>query len=141
MKEKASIGIRNIVWITILIITIIVGGIIYSKYNYHDFTKSVRERGISTFSRDQNIKYSDERKSYRLENKEYNDIMFYKTIQVKKNTPYRVTCMVKTLNVENENQINTGGAQVGIVDTTECSKSVVRNIRLDESDFFISFEE
>jgi len=124
MEEKSHISVGNIVTTIILIIVIVVGGIIYSKYNYNDFTKSVRERGKTSFSRDADVKYS-KMKSYKIENTEYNDAMFYENIQVKKNTPYKVTCMVKTENVENENQIYTGGAQIGIVNSLECSKSII----------------
>lgn len=124
MGEKPHISMKNIVAIIILIITIVVGGAFYSKYNYHDYTKSVREKGKTSFSRDGNVKYS-KTKSYKIENREYNDAMFYKTIQVKPNTPYRITCKVKTENVNTETGKYYGGAQISIKDTTECSKSVI----------------
>lgn len=114
---------KNIVSIIILIITLVIGGSVYSKYNYNDFTKSVREKGKTSFSRDSNIKYSDS-KSYKVKNTEYNDAMFYKNVEVEPNTPYRVTCMVKTENVVNQEEKYFGGAQIAIKDTTECSKSV-----------------
>jgi hypothetical protein len=47
------------------------------------------------------VKYSKS-SSYKIENKEYNDAMFSMHVEVTPNTPYRVTCMVKTENVENE---------------------------------------
>lgn len=115
---------KNIISIIIIFIVLIVGLVIYSKYNYHDFTKSVREKGKTSFSRDADIKCS-EMKSYKIQNEDYNDSMFHKNIEVKPNTPYRVTCMVKTENVENENGIYTGGAQIAIQDTVECSESVI----------------
>lgn len=121
---KKSNKTKNKISLIILIVAIVIGGIIYSKYNYHDFVKSVREKGKTSFSRDNDVKYSNA-KSYKVENKEYNDAMFYKNISVKPNTPYKITCMVKTENVENEKGINTGGAQIGIKDTTECSESIV----------------
>lgn len=114
---------KNIVSIIILISALVIGLTIYSKYNYNDFIKSVREKGKTSFSRDSDIKYSDS-KSYKVENTEYNDAMFYKNIEVNPNTPYRVTCMVKTENVVNKEQKYFGGAQIAIKDTTECSESV-----------------
>lgn len=50
---QSSNKTKNIIAIIILIIAIVVGSIIYSKYNFNDFTKSVREKGKTSFSRDQ----------------------------------------------------------------------------------------
>lgn len=122
-NKRNKIRTNNIISIIIIVIALVVGLVIYSKYSYNDFTKSVREKGKTSFSRDNNIKYSNS-KSYKVENKEYNDAMFYKTIHVKPNTPYRVTCMVKTEDIKNEQQKYYGGAQIAIKDTTECSESI-----------------
>ena len=65
MQRKTRISTKHIVAIIILIITIIIGGIVYSKYNYNDYIKSVREKGKTSFSRDGDIKYS-ETKSYKI---------------------------------------------------------------------------
>lgn len=124
MQERARISVKNIVSIIIIIAVIAFGYAVYSKCNYNDFVKSVREKGKTSFSRDNDIKYSDI-KSYKIENEEYNDAMFCETVKVKPNTPYKVTCMVKTENVKNEEEKYTGGAQISIRDTTECSKSVI----------------
>lgn len=137
MGEKAHINVKNIIYIIILVIVIIIGAIVYSKYNYNNFVKSVREEGKTSFSRDKDIKYSD-MKSYKIENLEYNDAMFYQSIQVKPNTPYKITCMVKTENVENENGIYMGGAQISIKDTTECSKSIIGTSEWTELTFMFN---
>ena len=137
MGEKAHINVKNIIYIIILVIVIIIGAIVYSKYNYNNFVKSVREEGKTSFSRDTDIKYSD-MKSYKIENLEYNDAMFYQSIQVKPNTPYKITCMVKTENVENENGIYMGGAQISIKDTTECSKSIIGTSEWTELTFMFN---
>ena len=50
--------------------------------------------------------------------------MFYKEIKVEPNTAYRVTCMVKTENVVNQNNKYIGGAQISINNTTECSEAL-----------------
>lgn len=123
MEGKVHMNKKNVISIIILIIAIIIGGVVYSKYNYNDYIKSVREKGKTSFSRDDDIKYS-KTKSYKIENKEYNDAMFYKTIQVKPNTPYRITCKVKTENVSTQTGQYYGGAQIAIRNTTECSKSI-----------------
>ncbi len=123
MEEKKHIRSKNIIQFIIIIVIIIVGANIISRYNFNDFEKAVKRKGVTDFSRDLNIKYSD-MNSYKIKNREYADAIFYKNIEIKPNTPYRVTCMVKTENVQNENNILTGGAQISIKGTTECSESV-----------------
>lgn len=103
-----------------MVTTIIAMTVIYRKYNYNNFVKSVREREKTTFVRDQEIKCS-EMDSYKLENTDYNDAMFYETISVTPNTPYKVTCKIKVENVINENDTKSGGAHISIAGTTERS--------------------
>lgn len=122
-SREDKVSTKRVISLITLIIVISVGLFIYSEYNYNDFVKSIREKGKTSFSRDNSVKCS-EMKSYKLENKDYNDAMFYKTIEVEPNTPYKVTCKVKTENVENEKQKYTGGAQIAIRDSVECSESV-----------------
>ena len=124
MYISDKVPAKRIISIITFIIVVSVGLFVYSEYNYNDFVKSIREKGKTSFSRDNSVKYS-EMKSYKIENKDYNDAMFYKTIEVEPNTPYKVTCKVKTENVENENQKYIGGAQIAIQDTAECSESVI----------------
>ena len=50
--------------------------------------------------------------------------MFSKEIKVEKNTPYKVSCMVKTNNIEAEKEKSDIGAQISISDTTEKSISI-----------------
>ncbi len=123
MNEKKHTRLKNVVYILIIVAIIAVGIEIILKYNFNDFEKGIREKGLTTFSRDSETKYSNMR-SYKMENLEYTDSIFSKNIEVKPNTPYRVTCMVKTENVQNEKNIMTGGAQIAITDTTECSESI-----------------
>lgn len=85
--------------------------------------KSVRENDTSSFSRDHEIKYS-EQASYKIENEDYSDALFYQTVSVIPNTTYRVSCMVKTENVENFENTKTGGAQIAIAGTSEKSENV-----------------
>jgi len=103
-----------------MVTSIIALVVIYSKYNYNDFVKSVREREKTSFVRDQEIKCS-KMDSYKIENTDYNDAMFYETVSVTPNTPYKVTCKVKVENVINENDTKSGGAHISIAGTTERS--------------------
>lgn len=123
MEEKRKINYKKIIYFALTIVIIIIGIVIYSKYNFYDYVKGVRESGKTSFTRDSKIKYSDE-DSYKIENKDFNDSMFYKTITVQPNTAYRVTCMIKTDGVVNQEEKITGGAQICINGTTECSEAI-----------------
>lgn len=110
--------IKNIIWLAIIIIAIIAFTKVYNKYNYNDFVKSVEEKNKTIFTRDSEVKYS-EMDSYKIENTDYNDAIFYETISVTPNTPYKVTCKVKVENVESD--LRTGGAHICIADDTDRS--------------------
>lgn len=124
MNNKGKISLKTIIYFIVLIILILIIRYIYCKYNFYDYEKGVREGGKTSFSRDSDIVYSD-MYSYKIDNKEYNDAMFYKSIDVKPNTAYKVSCMVKTDNVTNMENKYTGGAQISINNTTECSKAII----------------
>lgn len=121
--NRGRIKLRTIVYFIVILIIIWVGVNIYSTYNYYDYVKGVREVGKTTFTRDSEVTYSDMH-SYKIENKDYNDAMFYKEINVIPYTAYKVTCMVKTDNVVNEENSYTGGAQIAINQTTETSEAI-----------------
>ena len=70
--RKTRNTISNIFAIVIIIIAIV----IYRKYDFNFYTKGIQERDKTTFSRDADIKYGKER-SYKIENRESNDAMFY----------------------------------------------------------------
>lgn len=126
-KRESRSTIKTILYFIVLILIIGVGVIIYSKYNFYDFTKGVREGGGKTsFSRDYNVKYS-EKASYEIENIEFNDAVFFKKITVTPNTAYKVICKAKTENVINKEGKVTGGAQIAINNTTECSRALTGN--------------
>ncbi len=92
----------------------------YQLNNFNDFVRSETNLYTSNFTRDDEIKYTN-KKSYKIESPEYNDAMFYQTIKVKKNQPYRVTCMVKTKDVQAKEEKSGVGAQISIEGTTERS--------------------
>ena len=90
---------------------------IYNKYYFNDFIKANENKGETSYYRDSSQKYNG-LKSYCVENKDYNDALFFKKISVKKDTPYRITCMVKTENVESDKP-ETSGACISIMGTAD----------------------
>ncbi len=124
-KEKKSLLGR----ITYIITVIILCALVYFAYqyyqinNFNNFVKSEENLYTSKFKRDNSVKYSD-KKSYSIESNEYNDVMFYEKVKVEKNQPYKVTCMVKTENVEAKNENSGVGAQISIEGSTERSVSI-----------------
>lgn len=123
MKENKWSKIVNIVFIIITLFIIYKVFGIYKTYYYGDFIKAEGILGLTKFTRDKQTVYNYDY-SYKLESKDFNDAIFYKTINVKPDTPYKLTCMVKTENVELENNKSNSGAQISIVDTTESSRSI-----------------
>ena len=91
--------IRNIFSNLFTIVIIIIAVVIYRQYDFNFFTKGILGEGKTQFSRDANEKYSKTR-SYKIDNILENDAMFFRTVPVTPNTPYKVTCMVKTKNIE-----------------------------------------
>lgn len=123
MKSKKGKILSKILTLLIVVVIIVVGYIIYSKYNFNDYIKAEYNRGISTFERDNKEKYS-KTNSYKIENQDFNDAMFYKEIPVYPNTVYKVSCMIKTKDVENEKQNEDSGAHICINKTMEKSISI-----------------
>ena len=78
----------------------------------------------SKFIRDNETKFNEKNRSYKIQSNEYNDAMFYQKLKVKKNTPYKVTCMVKTKEVQAKDTIAGVGAQISIEGTTERSVAI-----------------
>lgn len=119
--ENDTKKIRNRISNIIALILIIVAIIMYKKYDFNFYTKGIQKTGITLFSRDSKIKCSKGR-SYKIENKELNDAMFYKEIKVTPNTPYKVTCMIKTENVVGNSPV--AGAQICLNKSEEHSEVV-----------------
>lgn len=122
-KKTMKSRIAYIFTLIILIILLYFAYQYYQLNNFNDFVRSETNLYTSNFERDKKVKYSNNR-SYKIESLEYNDAMFYKTIKVEKNTPYKVTCMVKTNNVESEIENSGVGAQIAIEGTTERSVAI-----------------
>ena len=124
-KKQKTLGSRIVYAITLIILFILLyfAYQYYQLNNFNDFVRSETDIYTSDFERDKEIKYSNTR-SYKIKSPEYNDAMFYKTISTEKNTPYKVTCMVKTNNVVAESENSGIGAQIAIEGTTERSVAV-----------------
>ena len=122
--RKSIVGkIAYIITIIILCILLVYAYNYYQSNNFNDFVKSEASLYKSQFKRDNTIKYGENR-SYEIISPDYNDAMFYKTINVEKNQPYKITCMVKTENVESEDEISGVGAHISIEGSTERSVAI-----------------
>lgn len=124
-KNKSIIG--KITYVITLIILIMIAYKLYDRYrinNFNEFIRTEYKPYTSDFLRDDEVKYS-KASSYKISSKEENDAMFYKTINVTPNTPYKVTCMVKTEDVKNSKEVSNGGAHISIANTVEKSKSII----------------
>lgn len=118
-----KIKIVNITsWIIIIMILILAFNF-YKHNNFNEFIRSEMNLHTSEFKRDSETKYS-KTDSYRITSNTKNDATIYKKVKVEKNTPYKVTCMVKTENVIPENEISGVGAQISIIETTEKSIAI-----------------
>lgn len=123
MKKNQGKVIVNIIVIALLVVGLVLAYKFYATNNFNGFTVSERNLYTSDFTRDSQEKYSS-RASYKITSEKYNDAMFSKTIKVEKNSPYKVTCMVRTNGVEAENNLSGSGAQISIEDTTERSVAI-----------------
>lgn len=102
MRETSE-KIKEILTIIFIIAVIVVGYKIYKKNNFNEFTKAEHELGLSRFERDSSVKYLNT-DSYKIINSDYNDAMFYETVNVTPNTPYRVSCKIKTKDVRTKEE-------------------------------------
>lgn len=123
-KKSVGAKIVDIIFFIIVFFVLIKLYGVYKKYNYNEFIKAENIIRATKFTRDNKEKFSNEN-SYKMESQDFNDAIFYKKVKVKPNTPYKLTCMVKTDNVVNQSGKNNGGAQISIYDTTECSESII----------------
>ncbi len=125
MTHKKNI-LGKITYVIMLIFLLIILYFSYKYYqsnNFNNFICSEKNLYTSEFKRDNNVKYS-ENSSYKISSNEYNDAMFYKEIQVEKNQPYKITCMVKTENVIPQEEQSGIGAQISIEESTERSIAI-----------------
>ncbi|MBR2744215.1 MAG: hypothetical protein IKE01_02820 [Clostridia bacterium] len=118
--------LKNVLFIAIFaLIGIFIMNSLYKKTGYGYFKKTLSIAGITHFTRDNKVKCSS-MNSYKIENSEYNNAAFYKNVKLKKNTPYRVSCMIKTENVDVlDETYKNSGAKISILDSEEESECVV----------------
>ena len=135
--QKKNNFIKNIISTIFIIILIVVGTKIYQKNNFNDYIKAEYKLGLSNFERDSQEKCS-EYNSYKIENKNYNDAMFYKTIDVIPNTPYKVTCKIKTKDVKTLKEETDAGAHICIKDGLEKSDNVTGTTDWTQVEFYFN---
>lgn len=112
--------IKNILSTMLAIILLIVLIVIYRKYDFNFYSKGITEVGKTSFERDSKETVGEER-SYVIENKDFTSSLFYREISVRPNCAYKVSCMVKTENVEQDQSEGLSGAQIVLKNTEEHS--------------------
>lgn len=122
MKKFFKI-ISKLIFIGILALILYFIYNIYETNNFKDYKKSVVEQNITEFKRDNDVKYSSKR-SFKINSPKYNDAMISKKLKLRKNKSYKVSCMVKTENVESENNKSGSGAHISIEGTTARSIAI-----------------
>ena len=125
---------KKIVKIIIAVVLIFYGYMYIQARNFNGFGLARYYEGRTQVSRDSNEQYNKEW-SYKIDSVDYNDFMIYKTIQVKKNTAYKVSCMVKTKDIEPEN-INNSGFNICLKDSLEKSTSIMGTNDWMKLDFY-----
>lgn len=125
MKKEKSTASKIVSWIFIIILLFAIYKLIgiYKLHYFNGFTKAEANMGISEFYRDSEVKYSKS-DSYKIISDKQNDAAFYKEIEVKPNTTYRVSCMIKTQDVVPSAKNTDGGANIGLIEQAEISKSI-----------------
>ena len=139
-KEIDASKIFSWFFTIVVILVLITTFRIYKKHYFGDFIKAENQMHISKFLRDNDVKYS-KHDSYKIESPDYNDAVFYKEVEVKPNTPYKVTCMVKTENVEVQEKNTDAGAMICLLETTEVSKSIVGTNEWQELTFMFNSKD
>lgn len=123
-KEKRMISISGIFYMIVIILGLFALVYIYRTNYFNGFEKATVSIFKKTkFVRDSKVKYSDY-DSYKIQSSEYNDATFYKEVEVTPNTPYKISCMVKTENVTCEDPNKDGGVIIGLLDTIEYSAPI-----------------
>ncbi len=121
--NKKQKKISYFISLAILLVILYFAYQFYQRSNFNNFIRSESKIYTSHFTRDEKVKYSNQ-KSYKITTDLYNDAMFYKKIKVQKNQPYKVSCMVKTNNVQAKEEVSGVGAQIAVEGTTERSVAI-----------------
>lgn len=139
MSKRSNVvsKITSIIFVIFVIVALFALHRVYKTHYFNEFYKAEYNLNKTKFTRDSEIKYSDTY-SYKLESEDYNDAMFYKTVEVEKDTSYRVTCMVKTENVVPEKEISSSGAQICLAETVYSSRSITGTNDWQELEFIFN---
>lgn len=136
-NRDAKALIINIFTFIILMLAIYLAYQFYQSNNFNGLIRSEVNPGVSEFKRDKEIKYSDAN-SYKITSNAFNDAMFSKEIKVEKNTPYKVTCMIKTRGVEADKNASSIGAQISVSNTVERSVAISGDSEWQEVEFIFN---
>lgn len=136
MQKRNSL-MKSIIYYVIIGAILIGAYQIFQKYNFEDFVKAEYQIRLSKFERDKKVKCT-KNNSYKIESPEYNDAMFYKTIAVTPNTPYKVTCKIKTENVKTRNENTDAGAHICLGETLEKSDNVTGTTDWTKVEFYFN---
>lgn len=136
MKNNWKI-VKSIIYLTIIVTLLAVFYKVYTKNNFNDYIRAEYHSGYSKFERDSSVKCSNI-DSYKIENTDYNDAMFYKTVKVTPNTPYKVTCKIKTQNVKSKEKNSDSGAHICIADTVEKSDNITGTTDWTQVEFYFN---
>ena len=132
-NNNESKTVKIILIIIIFAIIIAIMGL-YKLVYFNGFYKAVSQIGLTKFTRDKNVTCTYDY-SYKMNSKDYNDAIFYKTIKVKPNTPYKLTCKVKTEDVQSQDGKPNAGAQIAVFNSLENSKSILGTNDWQELEF------
>ena len=113
MKNKIG---TIVFWIIVIVILVNIYNF-YKLNNFNEFIRSELNLRTSEFKRDSQVKYS-KNDSYKIISDIENDATFYKKVKVKKDTPYKVTCMVKKEDFKSKVDNSGIGAQISIIGKT-----------------------
>ena len=122
--KKAIKFIFSSLTTAVLILILIYAFDIYKQNYFNEFGKAELNLHTSEFKRDKKVQYTKGVYAYRITSNTMNDATLFKALEVEKNTPYKVSCMVKTENVVAAHDFSEAGAHISIIDTVEKSKSL-----------------
>ena len=112
MTKKYTVAKVSTV-IILLIMTVGLFAYTHTKikpYYFEEFVRAEYTFGLSEFERDLDVKYGG-KDSFKITSNSFNDAMYYREVDVIPNTPYKVSCMIKTENVVLEDESTNAGAR------------------------------
>lgn len=115
---------KAVLVIFFIVIAMSVFNISYAMLGTANFSKLSSVKNNTIFTKDNKTKYSN-MQTYKIENTDYNNSAYYQTIKVKKNTPYKISCMVKTDNVQVVRKNENNGVKISILNSNEESTAIV----------------